>query len=186
MTGSLIVVPYDPEWPHRFARIRAVLETALAGVEVLSIEHVGSTSVPGLAAKPVLDIDIVVNAHSVEAASAALGRLGYEALGEMGVAERWAFRQPGAPLSQHLAARHNLYVTVEGSLSVRNHRALRDTLRGDAALRDRYGAVKLALAERTDDIDEYIDGKTDMVLEILRRGGIAPHELAELERINRR
>ena len=51
---------------------------------------------------------------------------------------------------------------------------------------DRYGAVKLALAERTDDIDEYIDGKTDIVLEILRRGGIAPHELAELERINRR
>ena len=186
MTGSLIVVPYDPEWPQRFEHIRAALDTALTGVEVLSIEHVGSTSVPGLAAKPVLDIDIVVNEHSVDAASAALGSLGYEPLGEMGVAERWAFRQPAAPLSQHLAARHNLYVTVEGSLSVRNHRALRDTLRSDAALRDRYGAVKLALAERTDDIDEYIDGKTDIVLEILRRGGIAAHELAELERINRR
>jgi GrpB-like predicted nucleotidyltransferase (UPF0157 family) len=186
MTGNLIVVPYDSEWPARFECIRTVLAAALKHVEVLAIEHVGSTSVPGLAAKPVIDIDIVVDASSVGAASTALEALGYEPLGELGVADRWAFRQPQQPASADLTVRHNLYVTVEGSLSVRNHRALRDTLRNDHDLRDRYGAVKLALADRTDDIDVYIDGKTDIVLEILRRGGITPLELEELERINRR
>ncbi|HLU31019.1 MAG TPA: GrpB family protein, partial [Acidimicrobiia bacterium] len=57
------VVAYDPGWPERFEAIRAQLGEALNAVEVLAIEHVGSTSVPGLAAKPVIDVDVVVAAE---------------------------------------------------------------------------------------------------------------------------
>jgi GrpB-like predicted nucleotidyltransferase (UPF0157 family) len=182
MTGSLVVVPYDPAWPERFEAVREQLAAALAraAVPVLSIEHVGSTSVPGLAAKPVIDIDIVVDRSRVEAASTVVESLGYGALGEMGITDRWAFRPPEG------AVRQNTYVVVDGSLCVRDHRALRDTLRARPDLRDRYGAVKTAMAAVTDDLDVYVDGKTDIVLEILRVAGIAEGELAELERINRR
>jgi GrpB-like predicted nucleotidyltransferase (UPF0157 family) len=179
MTGALIVVPYDPEWPATFEAIRGHLQQVLHGVEVLDIEHVGSTSVPGLAAKPIIDIDIVVDRAHVDAASRALEAAGYEPLGEMGIVDRWAFRPPAE------APRQNTYVVVEGSLCVRDHRALRDTLRADDALRDEYSAVKIALADTTDDIDVYIDGKTDVILKVLRLAGIAQDELEELERINR-
>jgi GrpB-like predicted nucleotidyltransferase (UPF0157 family) len=121
----------------------------------------------------------VVRRPQVEAASSALESVGYAPLGLMGVTDRWAFRPPDG------AIRQNTYVTVEGSLSVRNHLGLREVLRRDDRLRDRYSTVKLALAQRTDDIDVYIDGKTDVVLDILREAGLTDDELTELERINR-
>ena len=179
MSGELIVVPYDPAWPVRFESIEAVLQRALVGVHVLAIEHIGSTSVPCLAAKPVIDIDVVVQRDTVPAAIAALEAIGYRHLGDLGVPEREAFgAPPGAP-------RQNTYVTVEGCLSLRNHLGLREVLRTRPDLRDEYGAVKLALANQTDDIDVYIDGKTDVVLKILGEAGFPPHEMRELERINR-
>lgn len=179
MTGQLVVVPYDPQWPHRFEEIAASLRDALGALPVVAIEHVGSTSVPDLAAKPVIDVDVVVTRDIVRAAVAAIASAGYEPLGEMGVPDRFAFRSPvGAP-------RQNIYVTVVGSLALRNHLGLRDTLRACPDLRDEYGAVKLALAARTDDIDVYVDGKTDIVLRILQKVGLAQHELDELEGVNR-
>lgn len=179
MSGELIVVPYDPAWPTRFESIEAVLQRALVGVPVLAIEHVGSTSVTGLAAKPIIDIDIVVHRDIVPAAIAALEAIGYRHIGDLGVPDREALRAPmGAP-------RQNTYVTVEGCLSLRNHLGVRDVLRARPDLRDEYGAVKLALANHTDDIDVYIDGKTDVVLKILSEVGFPAHEMSELERINR-
>ena len=179
MTGQLVVVPYDPQWPRRFEEIAASLRDALGALPVVAIEHVGSTSVPDLAAKPVIDVDVVVTRDIVRAAVAAIASAGYEPLGEMGVPDRFAFRSPvGAP-------RQNIYVTVVGSLALRNHLGLRDTLRACPDLRDEYGAVKLALAARTDDIDVYVDGKTDIVLRILQKVGLAQHELDELEGVNR-
>lgn len=179
MSGELIVVPYDPEWPARFESIETALQRALVGVPVLAIEHVGSTSVPGLAAKPVIDIDIVVRGDTVPAAVAALEAIGYRHIGDLGVPDREAFRAPS------LAPRQNIYVTVEGCLSLRNHLGVRDILRARPDLRDEYGAVKLALANQTDDIEVYLDGKTDIVLKILSELGLPPHEIRELERINR-
>lgn len=155
------------------------MRDALGALPVVAIEHVGSTSVPDLAAKPVIDVDVVVTRDIVRAAVAAIASAGYEPLGEMGVPDRFAFRSPvGAP-------RQNIYVTVVGSLALRNHLGLRDTLRACPDLRDEYGAVKLALAARTDDIDVYVDGKTDIVLRILQKVGLAQHELDELEGVNR-
>ena len=132
------IADYDDEWPARFANLRAELSATLAsrGVPFVAIEHVGSTSVPGLAAKPVIDCDIIVTADSVPSASAALVADGFEALGDLGVPLRWAFAPP-----PHLA-RTNVYVTVQGSLSLRNHLAVRDVLRRRPDLRDAYADAK--------------------------------------------
>ena len=103
---------------------------------VVAIEHVGSTAVPGLAAKPVIDCDIVVAGPDVAAASQVLAGLGFTPEGELGIPLRWAFKEP-----ERLAPT-NTYVVVQGSLSLRNHIAVRDILRADPDLRDQYAAVK--------------------------------------------
>src|SRR6187397_2388888 len=119
------VVEYDPEWPAHFARVKAELAGLLAkgGVPIVAIEHVGSTSVPGLAAKPVIDLDIIVRAEDAMSASSALVDLGFVPLGELGIPERWAFKEP-----ERLAGT-NVYVVVDWSLSLRNHLAVREVLR---------------------------------------------------------
>jgi GrpB-like predicted nucleotidyltransferase (UPF0157 family) len=87
LRGVIAVTEYDPSWPQRFERQRSEYADAMAaaGVQVLAIEHVGSTSVPGLAAKPVIDIDIVVAEEQVAAASQVLIELGFEPEGELGI-----------------------------------------------------------------------------------------------------
>ncbi|MDP2289912.1 MAG: GrpB family protein [Actinomycetota bacterium] len=179
MTGQIQVVSYDAEWPRQFEAIAADLRAALVAVPVIAIEHVGSTAVPGLAAKPIIDIAIVVERADVDAAVAALEAVGYVGLGEMGIPDRHALRAPDD------GVRRNTYVSVDGSLSLRNHRGVRDVLRARPDLRDRYGAVKLALADSTDDIDVYIDGKTEILQEVLQVAGIGGDELSSIEAANR-
>ena len=179
MTNPIVVVDYDPQWPIAFATIRASLQAALAGVPVVGIEHVGSTSVPGLAAKPIIDIDVIVDPSDLADAAAALGSLGYTPLGDMGVPDRYAFTAPPDTIRQ------NTYVTVAGSLSLRNHFGLRDVLRNDPALRDEYSSVKRHLAATTDDIDVYVDGKTDVVRRVLARAGLDGADLDVIEAGNR-
>ena len=92
----ITVVEYDPAWPERFEMLRNEYAAAMAGagVTVVAIEHVGSTSVPGLAAKPIIDCDIVVREAGVVAASNVLMSLGFTPLGELGIPQRWAFKEP--------------------------------------------------------------------------------------------
>jgi GrpB-like predicted nucleotidyltransferase (UPF0157 family) len=173
------VVPYDPRWPHQFATVRDDLLAALHGVEVIAIEHVGSTSVPGLAAKPRLDIDVVVTADRVGAASAALEAAGYAPLGDLGIPDRYAFSLDDAP-------RRNVYVVVDGCLALRNHLAVRDLLRRNAALRDEYARHKLELATRDyDDIDDYVVDKSPVLQRILEAAGIDPDERRAIDAVNR-
>jgi GrpB-like predicted nucleotidyltransferase (UPF0157 family) len=174
------VVDYDHRWPADFEILHDRYRAALAGVAVVGIEHVGSTAVPGLAAKPVLDVDIVVVEDAVEAAVAALAAIGYEPLGEMGVPQRWMCRAPAGGI------RTNTYVTVDGCLSLRNHLAVRDVLRTDEALRSEYSDVKQRLAREVDDIDEYVEKKSGIVQRILERAGFTEEERATIAAINRR
>src|SRR3954451_22459781 len=90
------VIDYDARWAERFETLRGEYAAAFqaAGVPVVSIEHVGSTSLPGLAAKPVIDCDIVVEEEHVEPASDVLVSLGFERRGELGIPQRWAFYEP--------------------------------------------------------------------------------------------
>lgn len=168
---------YDPAWPQLFESLRTEYAAAMAAarVPVLAIEHVGSTSVPGLAAKPIIDCDIVVTEPHATAASQALTGLGFTPLGELGVPLRWAFKEP-----QRLAGT-NTYVIVAGSLSLRNHLAVRDTLRADSELRDRYAAVKRRAGATAANIDDYGHEKNAMVQQILAAAGLTDAERASID-----
>jgi GrpB-like predicted nucleotidyltransferase (UPF0157 family) len=168
LSGVIAVVEYDPAWPDRFEQLRREYAGALAaaGVPVLAIEHVGSTAVPGLAAKPVIDCDIVVARRDVDAASQALTGLGFTPEGDLGVPLRWAFRPPAR------LGRTNTYVVAAGALSLRNHLAVRDVLRARPDLREQYAAVKRHLGATAADRDEYTSGKNEIVLRILAAAGL--------------
>lgn len=174
----ITVVPYSDEWPTRFAEVAVDLTRALTGVPVVAIEHVGSTSVPGLAAKPVIDIDVIVERGDVDAAIAALVAAGYTHRGDLGVTDRESMAAPDEP-------RRNVYVCVAGTLHVRNHLAVRDILRRRADLRDRYGAVKVALAQDPGlDIDAYLAGKSPVLQEVLAESGLTAAEKDAIFRLN--
>src|SRR5262249_22524917 len=146
-----------------------------------SIEHVGSTSVPGLAAKPVIDISVVVaTSGDVPAAIGRLAGLRYVHSGNLGVEGREAFQSP------HHEPRHHLYLCPRGSLALRNHLVVRNHLRTHPEDAARYGALKLQLAARyPDDIASYTAGKTGTILRILEAAGFQPDELDTIDRINR-
>jgi GrpB-like predicted nucleotidyltransferase (UPF0157 family) len=173
------VVPYDDGWPADFVVVERDLRKALGDVHAEAVEHVGSTSIPGLAAKPILDIDIVVRRSALEPASDALVAAGYGPLGDLGITDRHAFVAPDAEPRRHV------YVVVEGSLSLRNHLIVRGALRQSAALRAEYGALKVDLAGRVRSMAEYTEAKTELLQRVLRDGGLTQAELAEIERVNR-
>lgn len=118
------VVPADSTWSRQFEQVAATLAEALneANIEA-AIEHVGSTSVPGLAAKPILDIDIIVGAGDIKQAIARLEAADYHHRGDLGVIGREAFAAP-----DELPRRH-VYLSTPDNLHVRNHLAVRDVLR---------------------------------------------------------
>ena len=173
------VLHYNPEWPILFKRVAAVIRPALAHVSSATIEHVGSTSVPGLAAKPVIDIDIIVDPNDIPAGIAALESIGYVHRGDLGVPGREAF------FPSDDKPRRNVYLCERGCLSVCNHLAVRDLLRRRPDLRDQYGAVKLSLAaDPAMDIDTYIARKSPILQTILIEANLTPTELAEIFDIN--
>ena len=118
------VVDYDPSWPALFEDIAAPLRAVFVGGLLTRIEHVGSTSVPGLPAKPIIDIDVVIPSRAdLPEAIARLATLGYVHQGDLGITSRKSFRQP------EITPRHNLYVCAEDSPELRRHLAFRDYLR---------------------------------------------------------
>jgi GrpB-like predicted nucleotidyltransferase (UPF0157 family) len=131
--------------------------------------------VPGLAGKPVIDCDTVVAEPDVAAASQALAGLGFTPLGELGIPLRWAFKQP-----ERLAATSTC-VVVQGSLSLRNHLAVRDTLRTEPRLREQYAAVKRQAGAIASNIDEYGRGKNAMMQRILAAAGLTDAKRASID-----
>jgi GrpB-like predicted nucleotidyltransferase (UPF0157 family)/chloramphenicol 3-O-phosphotransferase len=138
--APIVVTDYDEAWPGLFDALARPLREAVADLGA-EVEHVGSTAVPGLAAKPVIDIDVVVPApRDVPAAAERLRALGYLSQGDKGVAGREAFLwPPGAPP-------HHVYVVVAGSRPHADHRAFRDHLRAHPETAREYAALKRALA----------------------------------------
>lgn len=173
------IVDYDPDWPARFETLRQLYENILTGVAILGIEHVGSTSVPGLAAKPLIDIDIVVTVDQVARAIEAMERAGFLSLGERGIPDRWALQAPSD------LPRTNTYVVVEGSLALRNHLAVRDQLRHEVALRDEYAALKRSIAASVHDIDQYVEKKSSFLSVVLELAGLTAEERDAIEIANR-
>ena len=161
-TKRVIVLPYDEKWKQDFIEIKNEIEAAL-GALAISIEHVGSTSVEGLAAKPIIDIDVVVGKNDVQAAIEALGRIGYIHEGNLGIGGREAFAYEG---KEHLRT-HHLYVCSEDSEELKRHLAFRDYLRSHQDAAKKYSAVKLEAARLyPDDIEKYIEYKSPIIEEI--------------------
>jgi GrpB-like predicted nucleotidyltransferase (UPF0157 family) len=178
--GQVTVVDYDPNWPRLFETLSAPISELLAGVAI-SIEHVGSTAVPGLAAKPVIDIDVVVLPPDVSTGIARLQGFGYQHLGDRGVPQREAFRRPPG------SAVHHLYLCPSTSPALANHLAIRDHLRANPPAARAYGALKKRLAiDFAHDVDGYVEAKTAFLVAILRQRGFHDDVLSEIERINRR
>jgi GrpB-like predicted nucleotidyltransferase (UPF0157 family) len=175
------VKPYDPEWPLTFERIHARVWPVVQHA-AMSLEHVGSTSVPGLRAKPVIDACIVVaSPRDIPHVVKALATVGYVHRGDLGVPDREAFKKPAS------FPKHHLYASYRGSLSLKNHLGLRDYLRAHPDVAIEYGDLKQTLAKRfPEDIDSYIEGKTEFILAILRKVGLTDEEVAAIRSINQR
>jgi GrpB-like predicted nucleotidyltransferase (UPF0157 family) len=176
--APVIVVAHDPEWPVTFAGLRDAYARVLGDLAV-AIHHVGSTSVPGLAAKPVIDIDIEIASRALlPEVTRALATLGYHHNGDYGVPEREAFDRGAGDVPRDGSGRawlaHNLYVCASGNVELRRHLLFRDWMRAHAADAAEYGALKQRLAERyRDDRDSYIEGKTELVERVLRAAASA-------------
>lgn len=173
------VVPYRSEWAAQFDVVRQELQAALAGVPGVRIEHVGSTAVPGLAAKPILDVDVLVHEDHIPPAIDALARAGYRHRGDLGVSGREAFHAPDDDPRRHV------YLSTPDNLHVRNHLAVRAVLGARPDLRDEYGEVKLALAADPGiDIDRYLAGKSAVLQTILAAADLSAAERQEILRLN--
>ncbi len=170
-SSGIRVVAHSPEWARQFQVVAGELASILAEVPVDAIEHVGSTSVPGLPAKPVLDVDVVVQREVMASAIRALERGGYIHGGDLGLADREAFTAPDERPSR------NVYLCVADTLHLRNHLAVRDVLWARSDLRDRYGAVKQHLAREPGmTIGRYIAGKSAMLQDILAASTLTEEE----------
>lgn len=165
----VIVLPYDAAWAQDFISIRNELADALGDL-ALRIEHVGSTSVPGLSAKPIIDIDVVIRDYAVfDGAAAALQRIGYRHEGNLGIAGREAFGYEG---KAHLRE-HHLYVCPADSPELKRHTAFRDYLRSHPEAVRRYSRIKEEGARLyPNDIDKYIEHKSPVIEQIYREIGI--------------
>ena len=164
-TARVIVVPYDAAWKTEFEKIKKEIENALGDLAIC-IEHVGSTAVEGLSAKPCIDIDVVIrDASDLDATVAALARIGYVHEGDLGIKGREAFDYADKP---HLM-KHHLYVCAQGSAELLRHIVFRDFLRENSEAAEEYGRIKREAASLfPDDIERYIAYKSPCIERIYK------------------
>jgi GrpB-like predicted nucleotidyltransferase (UPF0157 family) len=162
--NAVIIHDYDPSWPQIFAALRLRIADVLHGLEA-AIEHVGSTAVPGLAAKPIIDVDILLRSHTdLPLVIAKLTSLGYEHQGDLGIVGREAFRTPPGDFP------HHLYVCLPDNDEYRRHLTFRNHLRSHATDASAYAKLKYELADKfMQDRNAYTEAKGAFVTEILRR-----------------
>ena len=169
------MVPDSPAWPLFFDGIAARLRAAPRG----GIEHVGSTSVPGLAAKPIIDVDIVARREFMDRAVSDLAAAGFEHRGTLGLIDREAFLAPDE------SPRRNVYLCVDGTLHLRNHLAVRAALRASPALRNRYATVKTRLAsDRAMTVERYLAGKSAVLQDVLAASDLTAEEKRQIYALN--
>lgn len=167
-TKRIVVVPYDPEWNAAFQELKAYFFNIL-GSGVLAVEHVGSTAVPGLSAKPIVDVDVVIRDDGCfPEVKARLEAAGYAHEGDLGIAGREAFAYASTALMAH-----HLYVCPHGSAELKRHLLFRDYLRAHAAERERYGAIKVRAARASPtNIDAYLAEKAPYIKKIHAKLGL--------------
>ena len=168
-TKRVAVTPYDSAWSADFEMIAREIENAV-GDAAIGIEHVGSTSVAGMSAKPCIDIDVIIeNREMLGEVIKRLSDVGYIHEGDLGIKDREAFRYTDKP---HLRE-HHLYVCPKDSRELFRHITFRDSLRADSDAVREYSRVKeSAAALYPDDIDGYIKYKSPCITELYKKFGI--------------
>ena len=168
-TEHVVVLPYDAQWAAEFEKIKAEIMAAV-GDFVIGMEHVGSTAVPGLSAKPCIDIDAVIRDMRVfDAVARRLAAIGYIHEGDLGIEGREAFRYTDKP---HLLT-HHLYVCPQNSAELRRHLVFRDFLRTHPEAVRQYSLVKEEAARLyPNDIERYIAYKSPCIEALYRQCGL--------------
>ena len=168
-TNRVVVVPYNETWSSAFEEIKKELESAV-GELIIGIEHVGSTSVEGLSAKPCIDIDVIIKDYSIfDAVVSKLETIGYIHEGNLRIKDREAFKYAEKP---HLQ-KHHLYVCPQQSEELHRHIIFRDFLRANPEVSKRYGAVKEKAARLfPNDIEKYIEYKSPCIEELYMMCGL--------------
>ncbi len=170
MKKHVVVEPYNEAWKTDFIAIKDELEPVLEGL-ALQIEHVGSTSVEGLAAKPIIDIDVVIrDREDLPTVISALQTLGYTHEGDQGIPGREAFKYTG----KEYLRKHHLYVCAQDAAELKRHIAFRDYLRSHPDAVAEYSRIKEAGAKLYPwDIDRYIEHKSPFIESIYKRIGLS-------------
>ena len=168
-TKKVIVVPYDETWSSSFEEIKKEIESVI-GELIIGIEHVGSTSVEGLSAKPCIDIDVIIKDYSIfDDVVSKLETIGYIHEGDLGIKDREAFKYLNKPHLQQ----HHLYVCPQYSEELHRHIIFRDFLRANPEVSKRYGAVKEKAAQLfPNDIEKYIEYKSPCIEELYKMCGL--------------
>jgi GrpB-like predicted nucleotidyltransferase (UPF0157 family) len=164
--NRIAVVPYDLLWPQAYAVACGEIATAM-GPDLLETHHIGSTAIPGIHAKPVIDIlGVASDLVAVDQRTAQMKSLGYEAMGEFGIPGRRYFRRDNAAGQRT----HQLHTFQIGSPHIQRHLAFRDFLRAHPDLANEYSQLKRKLAAtHSDDLEAYMDGKDAFIKEMESR-----------------
>ena len=167
-TKNVVVEKWNPKWKDEFERIVDSLGEDVIYNSV-KIEHVGSTSVEGLSAKPIIDLDIVIENDKFEIIKRLLNDKGYEHEGDLGIEGREAFSYSG---KEELMT-HHLYVCPKDSKELFKHITFRDFLKNNSALASEYSKVKeRAAVLYPDDIDKYMEFKSEIIEKIYKKCGL--------------
>lgn len=163
---SVEVVPHDPRWRQAF-QAEAKRVAAALGENAVAIHHVGSTAIPGIYAKPVIDLLVEVrDVTEADGRSPAMESLGYQVMGEFGIPGRRYFRKD----DQEGTRTHHIHAFQAGSGEVERHLAFRDYLIAHPEDAQRYSELKRKLAsEHPQSMDAYMDGKDGFIKEMERR-----------------
>ena len=156
-----IVSSYNEKWVQKFMEESEKLNL-IFGNEIIDIHHIGSTAVPGLIAKPIIDImPVVIDINNVDKYNTKMQEIGYEPKGENGIVRRRYFHKGGDNRS------HHVHIFQIGSYEINRHLAFRDYLRSHPNEMKRYGELKEKLARQfPNDIESYINGKDYFVKDI--------------------
>jgi GrpB-like predicted nucleotidyltransferase (UPF0157 family) len=165
--SSVIIVDYDPTWPQQFEEEKVHILATISDY-ITEVEHIGSTSIPGLGAKPIIDIMVVIRDPAlVECCIEPLRTLGYEYMGEYGVPGRHYFRKPGGEAFEKRT--HHLHMYEKGHEQRALHLLFREYLRMYPESARRYDLLKRELATTyASDREAYTEAKTEFIRSIIR------------------
>lgn len=168
-TKKVVVLPYDRTWKFAFEEIKREIEGAIGDL-IIGIEHVGSTSVEGLSAKPIIDIDVIIKDYSTfDAVVSKLEAIGYIHEGNLGIKDREAFKYTDKPHLQQ----HHLYVCPQQSEELYRHTTFRDFLINNPEAVKKYSVVKEKAAQLfPDNIEKYIEYKSPCIEELYKLCGL--------------